>query len=175
MSLDHVLIGFLQTQYDRGLALAAQSDLFELIPLPSRSGPPSRYLANFHCRGLIREADGAIGECNFFSFGIWFSPEHLRKPDPLVVTVLEPTNVFHPNIRGPFVCLGHISPGISLVDLLYQIFEIVVYRNWAPHDGLNGDACQWARHHADRFPTDPRPLKRRAVSMTVTSSGANKS
>jgi hypothetical protein len=35
---------------------------------------------------------------------------------------------------------------------------------------LNPDACRWARNNQHRFPTDPRPLKRRRLRLQTRSS-----
>jgi ubiquitin-protein ligase len=153
---------FLRRQFEAAQALVRDTDLVSLLPLETSGGPPDRYLAEFRCQGLVRQPSGAIEEANLFEFGIWFPAHYLRRPDPQVVTLLRPWNVFHPNIFGPICCIGKMAPGTTIVDLVYQIFEILVYRNWAAHDGLNQDACQWARNNQHRFPIDPRPLKRKS-------------
>ena len=69
-------------------------------------------------------------------------------------------------IRAGAICIGRLEPGTSLVDILYQVFEIIVYRkfNAREYDCLNKAACTWARNNQGRFPTDPRSLKRPAHS-----------
>jgi hypothetical protein len=126
-------------------------------------GMPIAYEAQLHCTGLVRDFEsGEIQTADRFRFGIGFPAGYLRHVDPLrVVSVVGPPNIWHPNILGPLCCVGHVTPGTELVDLLYQIYEIVTWQNWAAHDGLNQDACQWARHHTGRFPLDRRPLKRK--------------
>jgi hypothetical protein len=160
---DPVLEGFLRQQFAQGHELAAQSDLFELVPLGL-----DRYIATFHCKGLVCSAAGEIVEASEFQAGIWFPSDYCRHVDPLVVlTWLHPLNIWHPNIRAPWICIGKIPPATELCDLIYQCFEIITYHNWAPHDGLNPEACQWARNHQDRFPVDRRPLKRRVLNLNV--------
>ncbi len=60
------------------------------------------------------------------------------------------------------ICVGHVQPGIGLVDLLYQVWEVLTYRRvvMREDDALNADACRWARSNQARFPTDGRPFKR---------------
>jgi hypothetical protein len=171
-AMDKVLEGFLQKQFDEGMALAAQSDLLELLPLDP---PPlvRRYIARFACTGLVRTPSGEIVEANEFTVGIAFPDDYLRRAEPSqVLTVLSPRGAFHPNIsdRGPFVCVGRMGPGTTLVDLLYQLHEIVTYNKATvdERNALNFDACQWARANADRLPLDRRPLKRRRIDFTVT-------
>ncbi len=160
---DPVLEVFLNQQLVEGLELAAQSDLLELLPQAL-----DRYIAIFRCKGLVRAEGGDIAEASEFHVGIWFPADYCRHADPFqVLTWLYPFNVFHPNIRPPLICVGKIPPSTGLCDLLFQCYEIITYFNWAPHDGLNPAACQWARGHQERFPVDRRPLKRRAIDFHV--------
>ncbi len=169
--MDNVLEGFLRTQFDDGMVLAAQSDLFDLVPLDP---PPlvRHYVACFHCTGLVRAPSGEIVEANQFAVGIAFPDDYLRRAEPSqVLTWLSPRSAFHPNIsdRGPFICVGRMGPGTSLVDLLYQIHEIITFNKATvdERNALNFDACQWARANAHRLPVDRRPLKRRRIDFTV--------
>jgi hypothetical protein len=165
---DPVREGFLQQQLAQGMALAEQSDLLELL----HQGL-DRYIAVFRCKGLVCAASGEIVEASEFHVGIWFPSDYCRHANPFqVLTWLYPQNVWHPNIRPPLMCVGRIAPATNLCDLLYQCYEIITYCNWAPHDGLNLAACQWARNHQDRFPIDRRPLKRRTIDIHVTEAAA---
>lgn len=170
---DRVLDDFLQTQLEDGLALAAASDVFDLVPLgtstdPLGRTPPRRYLARFRCTGLVETDGGAIVEAHEFVAGIWFRDDHLRAIDPgMLVTWLEPRRIFHPNVSAPYVCLGHTGVGISLVELVYQLHAIITYNKATLDDALNGAAAAWAREHLSRFPTDRRPLKRRPGAATA--------
>ena len=158
---DRVLTRFLERQCEEGTALAEQSDLLELKPLGPT--PYVAYLARLRCTGLVRGADGVV-EHDDFLVGIHFPESYLRHFDTArVLTWCEPAAIWHPNIRKPFICVGRMQPGTPLVDLLYQVFEIVTYRNVETREpnALNRDACVWARAHMGRFPLDRRPLKRR--------------
>ena len=158
---DVILKSFLASQLEAGLALAESSDLLELVPLDAP--PVSRYLVDLRCKGLVRDRSGAVTEADHFQLGIRFSDDYLRhvRP-PEVVTLFGPQNTFHPNVLAPFMCLGRLAPGTSLVDLIYQVYEILTYSKvtMREDDALNRDACVWARGHLDRFPIDRRPLKR---------------
>ena len=165
---------FLQRQLEEGLALAAASDVVDLLPLDGP--PPTNYIARFSCTGLVRSLSGEIVEANEFVVGIGFHDGYLRAADPSrVLTWLWPRNVYHPNIsdRAPFICVGRLVPGTSLVDILYQCFEIITYHKvtMREDDALNKDACAWARQNQHRFPIDPRPLKRRTVGFQVEPTG----
>lgn len=171
MKRDPILSAFLSRQLDEGMALAAASDRLELHV--GRGDPPDRFLARFRCRGLVRTRTGEIVEHDDWQVGIWFPPEYLTGPvEPFeVVSWLWPVTVFHPNIRAPFICVGRVNPGTPLVDLLYQIYEIVSYQRVTPRedDALDLKACVWAREQRalGRFPIDPRPLKRPAVAAVI--------
>jgi hypothetical protein len=171
---DPVFEAFLRRQYEEGMALADSSDLLRLCPM---SWPlPQRYIAEFRCKGLIRDRDGAIREADFFEVGIWFPSDYLRRANPFeVLTWLGPRNVFHPNISDsfPVICVGRLDPGASLVDILYQCFEIITYNKvtMREDDALNLDACAWARANKDSFPIDGRPLKRREIEFNIEQTG----
>lgn len=167
---DRVLAGFLELQHSEGTALAAASDVLDLLPLGER--PFNKYLARFTCQGLVRADDGNIVEAGRFVAGIWFQDDHLRKVDPpALVTLLDPPGVFHPNVRGPFVCLGRVGAGISLTSVCYQVFEILTYNRYQLADALNPEAAGWARRNMSRFPVDRRPLKRSLGPATTAPPG----
>lgn len=170
---DRILEAFLRKQHEQGLALAAESDLLDLIPVDV-----NRFVAQFYCKGLRKLDTGEVVEGNEFHVGIWFPDDYLRRASTFqVLTWLGPMDVLHPNIRPlpihepiplpSAVCAGRIAAGTTLVDILFQLFDMLTYQNYATHDGLNEEACQWARNNLDRFPIDRRPLKRRKLNLNV--------
>ena len=178
--MDKVVRGFLQQQYKEAMALADESDLLDIIPVDG--SPPDRYIAQFSCKGLVCSG-GEVKEAENFVVGIWLPSDYLRRVEPLqIVSWLAPENIFHPNIgRGPLraggplaICLGRLSPGTPLVDLIYQCWELITYAKatMREDDALNWDACRWARWNTHRFPVDARPLKRRLVDLEVEAIGA---
>lgn len=165
---DKILQGFLDSQYQQGVALAADSDILKLMPM---AGPGSdRYIAEFNCRGLIQNAEGEIVEFNRFAVGIWFPEDYLRRVDlSVVVSYLGPApRPWHPNIRPPFLCL-HITPGTPLVTILHSCYELFTWSLKNTGDeGLNHAASQWARQQDPSwFPIDRRPLRRRKLRLNV--------
>jgi len=167
---DKVLAAFLARQFEEGMALAAASDLLDLVPVDGEAR--QRYLADFRCTGLVQTDAGAIVEEDRFLLGIWFPDQYLRAADPFaVLTWLEPQRVYHPNISqaAPFICIGRLAPATPLVDLLYRCFEIITYNRvtMREDDALNREACAWARQNQHRFPVDRRPLTRRHVDFDV--------
>jgi hypothetical protein len=165
--MDTILESFLATQYEEAMALTAESDLLDVVALDT---PPQRYLVRFRCQGLVQLHDGSIDRAGDFHLGIYLPDDYLRAIEPLrIVTWLGPHNVFHPQIRPPFICLGRLVVGTPLVEILMQAWEVLTYRKLTVRedDALNHDACAWARRNLDRFPVDPRPLKRRRVDFEV--------
>ena len=160
---DPVLASFLEVQMQEGLALAAASDILDLET--DGSPLPQRYIARFRCRGLIKMTTGEILEASLFTAGIWFPDNYLRTPDTKQVVSMFPPWLWHPNVAGPFICLGKLAGGTPLVDILFQIYEVIGYQIWSAHDGLNEEACEWARNHQQRFPVDNRPLKRKGAPL----------
>ena len=176
--MDKILGGFLSRQFEQGVALDAESDLLDLLPLEPPPAP-QHYVAYFHCTGLVRTPAGEVTEANQFAVGITFPDDYLRRADPFqVLAWLGPREIFHPNVsdRAPFICVGRIGPGTSLVDLVYQVHEIITYNKATlrEDDALNHDACAWARRNQERLPIDSRPLKRRRVEFTVEPVGVGK-
>jgi len=158
---DRILTRFLERQLEEGMALAAQSDLLDLTPLGPHPAPA--YVARFECRGLVRRG-GQVLEHDEFHVGLHFDEAYLRRFDTArVLTWLAPAEPFHPNIARPYVCVGRMPAGTPLVDLLYQVFEIITYHNVEMREpnALDHEACVWARRNQHRFPLDRRPLKRR--------------
>ena len=161
---DCVFRDFLEREYEAGMALAAASDRVSLRPLGP--APTSAYFAHFNCTGLVRR-NGKVVEHDDFLVGIRFPDGYLEIFDTArVLSWCAPNEIWHPNIHAPFVCVGNMQAGTPLVDLLYQLHEVITYQNveMREQNALNHDACMWARNNSQRFPVDRRPLKRRLLT-----------
>ena len=154
---DSIRASWLNTQYVEAMTFAQRSDVLSLAPIAG--SPPYKYIAKFCCDGLARTEEG-VTVIDQHVVGILFPDQYLRTSlDPgQVLTWLEPATVFHPNISPPFCCVGHIAPGMSLLSLLHQLYQMITWQRFTPRedDALNGAACSWAREHLGRFPIDPR-------------------
>jgi hypothetical protein len=160
---DPIFQNFLRDQHARALALAAASDILQVWTDGSEF--PQRYVARFHCRSVVISpgSEPRPAESDF-EFGLRLPDDYLREPEPQqVVMVFRPWVIYHPNVSGPFICLGRLAGGTPLTDILFQIYEIISFQKWSAHDGLNEEACEWARGHQDQFPLDRRPLKRKEI------------
>lgn len=165
---DPIYDRFLQRQFEEGMDLARSSDLLALhVP----SFTPPHFVAEFRCRGLVRGSNGRIVEADRFEIGVWFPPDYLRRADPFEMLRIFTPGAWHPNISSdrPFICIGRIAPGMRLVEILYQVHDILTYAKFNPreNDALNKPACAWAREHQDLFPVDRRPLKRSVLHLEV--------
>ena len=166
---DKVFRGFLELQRQQGMALAKQSDVLRLSPMGG--SPPQHYLAEFTCPGVARVRSGEVViSRRSHLVGIFFPRDYLRRAEASqVLTWLEPVNVYSPHIAPPFICTGRIHPGTLLVDLLFQVYEVILFYKVTPRedDALNKAACSWARKNLARFPLDRTPLKRRTDPSPV--------
>ncbi|MGD0788042.1 MAG: hypothetical protein ABR898_08645 [Terracidiphilus sp.] len=167
-STDPVYERFMQRQLQEGMELARSSDLLRLHLSPMT---PPHFVAEFLCNGLIRDGAGEINQASDFRVGIWFPPDYLRRADPFEMLRLFTPGVWHPNVSRelPLICIGRLTPGTTLVDILYQLFDILTFQKYNPreNDSLNKTACAWARENAQKFPIDRRPLKRRPLNLEV--------
>ena len=157
--MDKILAAWLDAQREQAQLLADASDLLDLDWLD-----PQHCVARFDSKVLVRGPDGEIREVMGYEVGYWFREDYLRHVESLeVLTWLGPPDVYHPNARTPACCIGPITPGTPLVDLIFRSYEVVSCQNVMPDetDALNRAACQWARNNQHRFPLDDRPLKRR--------------
>ena len=154
---DQVFRAWLRHQYEAGMEFSALSDVVDLAPIDG--DPPYKYIVQLKCRGLA-ETDRGVEVIDRHLIGVRFPNDYLRvscEPGRLL-TWLEPANEFHPNIRPPFCCIGHIAPGMSLVSLMQQLSSMVTWQRFTPRedDALNGAACVWARQNIDALPVDRR-------------------
>jgi hypothetical protein len=157
--------GWLRADFDAGLALACESDIVSVEAVDGP--PPERVLVELRCTTLVRAGSGAILEARRVLLGVRFSSDYLRCVDRPqdVLTVLEPENIWHPNVLAPAICIGPIDAGTSIVHLIFRAYEVVTYQRFTPveYNSLNPAACAWARANLQRFPVDPRPLRRRRL------------
>lgn len=165
---DLVYENFIARQIEEGLELAAASDLLKLdVQLMS----PLHAVAEFRCTGLVCDPRGDIREQSLFHVGIRVPSDYLRRAVPFEMLRMFTPGVWHPNVslEGPYICIGRLTPGTSLVDILYQCFDVISYQKYNPRedDSLNKKACAWARANQHRFPIDRRPLKRRSLNLEV--------
>jgi hypothetical protein len=150
--MDRVFLTFLENTANDAVELQARSDLVVLEPLPPM--PPSRYRCTFEVPFLRRLPSGTVEidpgpvEC-----GISFPEDYLRSTDPklfLKIASIMNRGFLHPNVQLGFVCLGsHFAPGTPIEALVWELFEIVTYRNCTvdERNALDPEACRLVREY----------------------------
>ena len=75
------------------------------------------------------------------------------------------------------ICVGRLYPGTRLLDIIYQLYEIITYQKvtMREDDALTPDACVWSRQNQHCFPIDDRPLRRRVRRLQVKVTRTNAS
>jgi hypothetical protein len=167
---DPVFHAWLTAQHAAVRELADASDVLEVTPMPDGFDPPRHFLVRFTCPGLYVDSGGEIAVGHRWLVGIHLPGDYLRRVEaPAVVTWLEPLSAFHPQIRPPFVCLGHLQAGTELVAILEQLHAIITWRKatLVESDSLHPLACGWARNHPDRYPLEGPPLRRDEPRFTI--------
>ncbi len=160
-----VFEAFLQAQGEAARRLNAQCDTVVLHPADPLT-PAASYVAQFRCPCLAKASGAALREIDVVEIGIRFTTQHLRVFDTVrALQVLAPRDLFHPNIIGPVMCVGHLAPGATLEEMVLQVYEVLTYQRVTMNetDALNHEACRWARANQGRFPLSSLPLKRRRV------------
>ncbi len=159
--IDKIYDAFLMRQHEEGMTLSRSSELIQVFPVA-----PQAFVVRLRCKGLVQTGDGGIATADRFELGVLFPADYLRRANPMeVLTWFGPAEVFHPNIRVPFICIGHLAPATPLEEIVVRAARIVAYQVYSMHDSLNQAASSWARRNQHRFPVDSRPLGRKAPNL----------
>lgn len=68
------------------------------------------------------------------------------------------TPIWHPNI-GDYVCIGdYWSPGVTLVDIIAHIGEMIQYKSFNLRSPVNKAAAIWAQQNTQSFPIGTRSI-----------------
>ena len=162
-SADDPLQSFLKAQLPKALRLAEASEgRVEIQPEPA--DPPAAYMIHLHARGYVRDlSTGGIRLNEHWTFLVRFGEDYLRFVRPgEVVGLLAPfgrVEAWHPNLRGPLVCLG-VKPGMDIERIVWAIHDLITGHNFRAEDPLNPAAAEWLRNNPSAFPADRRPLVR---------------
>lgn len=81
------------------------------------------------------------------------------------------TDIFHPNFRMASpndICIGDFwAPGETLVDIIYQICEMIQFKNYNVTSPLNGVAAKWARENENLFPIDNKEIRSGEIEIEL--------
>ncbi len=149
--MDKVFEVFLEGQQAEVDAFCKTSDRLTSMPHSySEGGAPTSYIFRLQCRSPVR-VKGVVqikDRAHLIAFSM--PDDYLRIPhDPgHILCLLEPSNIFHPNVMGPMICIGDIAPAASITDILVRVFEVLTCQRITMReaDAFNHAACEWARH-----------------------------
>lgn len=81
------------------------------------------------------------------------------------------SDIFHPNFRmaSPHdICIGdYWASGETLVDIIYQVGEMITYQTYNVTSPLNGIAAKWAKENIELFPLDNVNLRQGEIEISL--------
>ncbi|MBK8552333.1 MAG: hypothetical protein IPL53_15200 [Ignavibacteria bacterium] len=81
------------------------------------------------------------------------------------------TEIFHPNFRMATpndICIGdYWASGETLVDIIYQIGDMISYQSYNVTSPLNGIAAKWAKENIALFPIDNTNLRQGEIEISL--------
>ncbi|MFZ1319918.1 MAG: ubiquitin-conjugating enzyme E2 [Ignavibacteria bacterium] len=132
--------------------------------------PPDRYVVTFrNVKGLkLAEASAERKELEIITehqIEIYLHIDYPRlKPQSYIMT-----KIFHPNFRMASpndICIGdYWASGETLVDIIYQVGEMITYKTYNVTSPLNGIAAKWAKENSEVFPIDNVNLRQGEVEI----------
>ena len=89
----------------------------------------------------------------------------------MVVSILDPLDIVHPNILGSYICLGpEFGPTTPIALVLWELYDILAYQNFTTDErnAFNSEACRVLRAHPDVLTRlSFRPFMRRKLEAQV--------
>lgn len=143
----------LQREYEKIVAELSGNEFVHVQPIQGE--PPWHYRVTYQLTGLV-----------------WDEESHQTKPSGKhVVDIVLPTGyprqgpvctmrtpIWHPNI-GDYVCIGDFwSPGVTLVEIIVHIADMIQYKSYNLSSPVNKEAAAWARRHIRSFPIGTRTI-----------------
>jgi len=147
--MDEVLTRFLHNAGREAAELNRRSDVVRLAPVSP--DPVETYCCEFRLRYLRPNGSGDIEVAPGPILAlIRFPLDYLCPVGPplgLRVVALLTADVLHPNVRGPYVCLGGgFRPATALSVLVMEMYDVLSYRNYTlDHNALNPAAAEVLR------------------------------
>jgi hypothetical protein len=158
--MDQIFLSFLENTAVDAAELQHKSDLLSLRPVGPL--PPSRYACTFRVPYLRRLPTGTVDiDPGPVRCTISFPDSYLRSTDSTLavrVASIESPGFVHPNVLHGAVCLGRqFAPGTPIGALIWELFEIVSYRNCTLDHSLNPEACRLIREYPSLLERMGRP------------------
>ncbi|MEO8447835.1 MAG: hypothetical protein ABI528_10090 [bacterium] len=135
--------------------------------------PPERYTVIFKNVKGLRVTQNSSKEkkeleiVNEHKFEIYLHADYPRlKPQSNMLT-----EIFHPNFRmaSPHdICIGdYWASGETLVDIIYQVGDMITFQTYNVTSPLNGIAAKWAKENLELFPVDNVNLRQGEIDITL--------
>ena len=143
----------LKRDYEKVVAELARSEFVEVRVVGGN--PPSQYQVTYRVNGVVwddsRSETIPVGE---HIVDIHLPIGYPKQPPRCVMR----SPAWHPNI-GDYVCIGDFwSAGVTLVDIIAHIGDMIQYRTYNLHSPVNKAAAQWAQRNAKSFPIGTRQI-----------------
>lgn len=117
--------------------------------------PPDHYRVNYRVNGLVWEESTQSARTRGEHLVEIFLPIGYPKQAPRCV-MRDP--VWHPNI-GDYVCIGdYWSAGVTLVDIIVHIGDMIQYKSYNLSSPVNKQAAIWAERNRQSFPVGTRAI-----------------
>lgn len=135
--------------------------------------PPERYFVHFKNIKGIRLMNNQPGDkkeleiVKEHKIEIYLHADYPRlKPQCNLLS-----GAFHPNFRMASpndICIGdYWASGETLVDIIYQVGEMITYQNYNVTSPLNGIAAKWAKENIELFPIDNVNLRQGELDINL--------
>ena len=143
----------LRRDYEKVTAELAGS---ECVSVKAVSGdPPTHYLATYRVNGLMW--DESAGDTRPIAEHVVdiYLPLGYPKQSPRCTMR---TPIWHPNI-GDYVCIGDFwSAGVTLVDIIAHMGDMLQYKSYNLRSPVNKAAARWAQRNIKSFPVGNRSI-----------------
>lgn len=143
----------LTRDYEKVLAELAGS---EFVSVEAVAGnPPSSYRVTYKIRGLAwDESAGDAKPADEHVVDIYLPLGYPKKQPNCTMR----TPIWHPNI-GDYVCIGdYWSAGVTLVDIIAHIGDMIQYKSYNLRSPVNKAAAAWAATRTRSFPIGDRHI-----------------
>lgn len=141
----------LARDYEKVLTELAAS---EFVKVEAVSGnPPSSYRVTYDLKGLIWDDSlGDVREVNEHIVDVYLPFGYPKKQPNCTMR----TPAWHPNI-GSYVCIGdYWSAGVTLVDIIAHMGDMIQYKSYNLRSPVNKAAAAWATSRVKSFPIGDR-------------------
>ena len=143
----------LRRDYEKVTAELAAS---QCVSVKAVSGdPPTHYQVTYRVNGLMWDESARDAKPLTEHVVDIYLPLGYPKQSPRCTMR---TPVWHPNI-GDYVCIGDFwSAGVTLVDIIAHMGDMIQYKSYNLRSPVNKAAAQWAQRNTKSFPVGNRSV-----------------